>query len=217
MPLRDNSPCVARDGLNIRDCNPLSPPGFFDRLQRYPGHAGVSSLFILAEWLLLHKGAGLHLLDVGVVLILYLRRYQVAYRAGGKSAVLEGAVNDVAAAACRPQQPPCRSATMAELSVTWEHMMHSFWPSRSAGCADVEYLYAAPVAALYIVDGLDVRRSQRRKRRRRTRRLPGQSWLCGELVALGRWRRRSWSIRDIQSSCTVLPAFSADVGGGLLR
>ena len=32
LPLRGNSPCVVRAGLNIRGCGPLSTPGFFDRL-----------------------------------------------------------------------------------------------------------------------------------------------------------------------------------------
>ena len=30
LPLRGNSPCVVRAGLNIRGCGPLSTPGFFD-------------------------------------------------------------------------------------------------------------------------------------------------------------------------------------------
>ena len=33
MPLRGNSPCVVRAGLNIRGCGPLSTLGFFDRLR----------------------------------------------------------------------------------------------------------------------------------------------------------------------------------------
>ena len=33
LPLRGNSPCVVRAGLNIRGCGPLSTLGFFDRLK----------------------------------------------------------------------------------------------------------------------------------------------------------------------------------------
>ena len=36
LPLRGNSPCVVRAGLNIRGCGPLSTPGFIDRL--WAGH-----------------------------------------------------------------------------------------------------------------------------------------------------------------------------------
>ena len=33
LPLRGNSPCVVRAGLNIRGCGPLSTLGFFDTLK----------------------------------------------------------------------------------------------------------------------------------------------------------------------------------------
>ena len=40
LPLRGNSPCVVRAGLNIRGCGPLSTLGFFDRLAQ-PEVAGA--------------------------------------------------------------------------------------------------------------------------------------------------------------------------------
>ena len=52
LPLRGNSPCVVRAGLNIRGCGPLSTPGFFDwfgftggktpHTPGFPGHCQCS-------------------------------------------------------------------------------------------------------------------------------------------------------------------------------
>ena len=48
LPLRGNSPCVVRAGLNIRGCGPLSTLGFFDRLKGRL--VSRPFLFLLAEF-----------------------------------------------------------------------------------------------------------------------------------------------------------------------
>ena len=55
LPLRGNSPCVVRAGLNIRGCGPLSTLGFFDRLWPPLIPGGLMSLFSVFRIYILYR------------------------------------------------------------------------------------------------------------------------------------------------------------------